>query len=63
MQDSSEVEPCWSLNVPAGHLVQAAEPAVEYVPFGHITQELALVDPDTAPKVPAGHKMQLLTLL
>ena len=55
MQDSSEAAPCWSLNVPAGHLVQAAEPAVEYVPFGHITQTLALVDPDTAPKVPAGH--------
>ena len=58
-----DVEPCSLLNVPTGHLVQAAEPAVEYVPFGHITQALALMDPETAPKVPAGHKMQLLTLL
>jgi hypothetical protein len=63
MQNSSEVEPCCSLNVPTGHFVQAAEPAVEYVPFGHITHALTLVEPDTAPKVPAGQEMQLLTLL
>ena len=63
MQDSSELEPCWSLNVPAGHLVQAAEPATENVPLGHVMQADALEEPDSAENVPAGHCMQEVKLL
>jgi hypothetical protein len=58
-----DVEPCSLLNVPTGHLVQAAEPAVENVPLGHFVQTEALVEPGSAEKVPAGHCMQLLKLL
>jgi hypothetical protein len=61
--DASEVDPSWLLNVPAGHLVHVADPAVENVPLGHVTQAEAFVEPCSAPKVPAGHCMQLLRLI
>jgi hypothetical protein len=51
------------LNVPAGHLVQAAAPTVENVPLGHAMQAEALEEPGSAEKVPAGHWMQELKLL
>ena len=62
-QDASEVEPSWLLNVPAGHLVHAADPAVENVPLGHVTQAEALVEPGSLEKVPAGHCVQELELI
>lgn len=41
----------------AEHELQALEPAVEYVPAGHVTQSVTLEAPGTiaTPFVPAGH--------
>ena len=42
--------------------MQAAEPATENVPLGHVMQADALEEPDSAENVPAGHCMQAFKL-
>jgi hypothetical protein len=52
--------PVLSEKVPAGHAVQPAEPASEYIPAEQLAHTVDAVAPDEAAYLPAAHWLQAL---